>query len=148
MEVHFQILVGTDFPKWILSNISKFSYSFLKNWVPFLVTEKLLVMVSYASLQLCNYASIQVCILTLCMYAFMLVCKYASKQVCTYVCIHVCKYVGMQECKIANMYVYLYAHREALKRKKRKYIFLLQILGGGLPPDQYISGFFLKKKQL
>ena len=35
--------------------------------------------------------------------------------------------------------------REAFKRKKRKYIGFLPILGG-VPPDQYISGFFLKKK--
>ena len=38
--------------------------------------------------------------------------------------------------------------REAFKRKKRKYIGLLPILGGGVPPDQYISGFFLRKKHL
>ena len=40
---------------------------------------------------------------------------------------------------------YKFNIREAFKRKKRKYIGLLPILGGGLPPDQYISGFFLKK---
>ena len=38
--------------------------------------------------------------------------------------------------------------REAFKRKNRKYIGLLPILGGGVPPDQYISVFFLKKKHL
>ena len=39
--------------------------------------------------------------------------------------------------------------REAFKRKTRKYIGLLPILGGGgVPPDQYISGFFLRKKHL
>ena len=38
--------------------------------------------------------------------------------------------------------------REAFKRKNRKYIGLLPILGGGVPPDQYISGFFLRKKHL
>ena len=36
----------------------------------------------------------------------------------------------------------------SLQKKKRKYIGLLPILGGGVPPDQYISGFFLKKKHL
>ena len=65
LEQHFQILIIN-----------------FGNWVPFLVTEKLLVMVSYASLQVCNYASIQVNIFTLCMYASMQVCKYDSKQVC------------------------------------------------------------------
>ena len=89
MEVHFQILVGTDFPKWILSNISKFSYSFLKNWVPFLVTEKLLVMVSYASLQVCNYARIQ--------------------EYLHYTCKQVCKYANMQGYKYVSMHIYVYA---------------------------------------
>ena len=32
--------------------------------------------------------------------------------------------------------------------QNRKYIGLLPILGGGVPPDQYISGFFLRKKHL
>ena len=75
------------------------------NWVPSLVTEKLLVMVSYASLQVCNYARIQEYL----HYTCKQVCKYARLQVCKYACIHVCKYVGIQEGKIANMYVSLYA---------------------------------------
>ena len=36
--------------------------------------------------------------------------------------------------------------REAFKRKNRKYIGLLPILGGGVPPNQYIFGFFPEEK--
>ena len=38
--------------------------------------------------------------------------------------------------------------REAFKKKTRKYIGLFPLLGGGYPPNQYISGFFLRKKHL
>ena len=84
----------------------------------------------YVIMQVYNNAYLHYACMQVCKYVNMQVCKYASIQVCKYACIHVCKYVGMQECKIANMYVYLYALREAFKRKKRKYIGLLPILGG------------------